>query len=74
MELAINLEITIKGKADTFIFCSTNKKVDALVRCSINQKNAGCVEVPSETKLTTASGSEQRYITVQTDIFGISIT
>lgn len=52
----------------TLLFSATQtKKVEDLARVSINPKNAVYVEVPSETKLATASGLEQGYVTVASD-------
>ena len=52
----------------TLLFSATQtKKVEDLARVSINPKNAVYVEVPSETKLATASGLEQGYVTVPSD-------
>lgn len=48
----------------TMLFSATQtKKVEDLARLSINQKTAVYVEVPSETKLATAAGLEQGYVT-----------
>ncbi len=52
----------------TILFSATQtKKVEDLARVSINPKNSVYVEVPSETKLATASGLEQGYVTVPSD-------
>jgi ATP-dependent RNA helicase DDX18/HAS1 len=52
----------------TLLFSATQtKKVEDLARVSINPQNAVYVEVPSETKLATASGLEQGYVTVPSD-------
>lgn len=52
----------------TLLFSATNtKKVEDLARVSIDQKNSIYVEVPSDTKLATASGLEQGYVTVPSE-------
>ena len=52
----------------TLLFSATQtKKVEDLARVSINPKNSVFVEVPSETKLATASGLEQGFVTVPSD-------
>ena len=49
----------------TMLFSATQtKKVEDIARVSMNPKNTVYVEVPSETKLATASGLEQGYVTV----------
>merc|ERR1719354_13559 len=49
----------------TMLFSATQtKKVEDIARVSLNPKNTVYVEVPSETKLATASGLEQGYVTV----------
>mmetsp|Transcript_18852 Transcript_18852/g.26539 ORF Transcript_18852/g.26539 Transcript_18852/m.26539 type:complete len:701 (+) Transcript_18852:197-2299(+) len=58
----------IPKERQSLLFSATNtKKIDDLARVSINPKNAIYVEVPSETKLATASGLEQGYVTVPSD-------
>eukprot|EP00978_Attheya_sp_CCMP212_P002724 scaffold5585_cov57-Attheya_sp.AAC.6 len=52
----------------TMLFSATNtKKVEDLARVSINQKTAIYVEVASETKLATAAGLEQGYVTCESE-------
>jgi ATP-dependent RNA helicase DDX18/HAS1 len=52
----------------TILFSATQtKRVEDLARVSINPSNSIYVEVPSETKLATASGLEQGYVTVASD-------
>jgi ATP-dependent RNA helicase DDX18/HAS1 len=47
------------------LFSATQtRKVEDLARLSLNPDNAVYLEVPSETKLATASGLEQGYVTV----------
>merc|ERR1719354_965058 len=49
----------------TMLFSATQtRKVEDIARVSLNPKNTVYVEVPSETKLATASGLEQGYVTV----------
>ena len=49
----------------TMLFSATQtRKVEDLARLSLNPDNAVYLEVPSETKLATASGLEQGYVTV----------
>ena len=52
----------------TMLFSATQtKKIEDLVRLSIKEENAIYVDVPSETKLATAAGLEQGYVTCPSD-------
>ena len=52
----------------TMLFSATQtKKVEDLVRLSINPKNSIFVDIPSETSLATAAGLEQGFVTVPSD-------
>ncbi len=52
----------------TMLFSATQtRKVEDIARVSLNPKNTVYVEVPSETKLATASGLEQGYVTVSSE-------
>lgn len=52
----------------TMLFSATQtKKLEDLVRTSVDIKSAVFVEVPNETELATAAGLEQGYVTVPSD-------
>jgi ATP-dependent RNA helicase DDX18/HAS1 len=52
----------------TMLFSATQtKKLEDLVRLSINPENSVFVDVPSETNLATAAGLEQGYVTCPSD-------
>jgi ATP-dependent RNA helicase DDX18/HAS1 len=52
----------------TLLFSATQtKKIEDLVRLSINPKNSVFVDIPSETNLATAAGLEQGFVTVPSD-------
>lgn len=52
----------------TMLFSATQtKKLEDLVRTSVDVKSAVFVEVPNETELATAAGLEQGYVTVPSD-------
>lgn len=62
------LKILPKKKRQTMLFSATQtKKVEDLARLSIQEENAIYVEIPSETKLATAAGLEQGYVTCPSD-------
>lgn len=52
----------------TMLFSATQtKKVEDLARVSINPKNSIFVDIPSDTKLATAAGLEQGFVTCPSD-------
>ena len=62
-DLRAILKILPKERQTMLFSATQTKKVEDLARLSINQKTAIYVEVPSETKMATAAGLEQGYVT-----------